>query len=151
MIEVKIDNLEAIQSAFRRLASKTESLKPALDKIGEHLVETTKQRFGASVSPDGRRWKANKPSTLAGKTNPLPLVRHGDLQDEVHYRAGNDRVEIGSPMIYAATQQFGAKRHSFGKGAPWGDIPARPFLGVSRDDSANILDILTQHLQDSLK
>jgi phage gpG-like protein len=57
---------------------------------------------------------------------------------------------IGSTRKYAAVQQFGASKRQFGN-APWGDIPARPFLGLSEQDKGTILDIISlnlmQHVQ----
>ncbi len=54
------------------------------------------------------------------------------LSSHIHYRAEKNRVLVGSSLIYAAVQQLGAKKGSFGKSRrssiPWGDIPARPFL-----------------------
>jgi phage gpG-like protein len=60
-------------------------------------------------------------------------------------------------MEYAATQQYGARRGEFGTGSyktrkgtfpmPWGDIPARPFLGFSDDDQAIILGIVRRYLK----
>jgi phage gpG-like protein len=60
-------------------------------------------------------------------------------------------VEVGSSLEYAAVQQLGARRGQFGRtrrGAPipWGDIPARPYLGISQADSSAILDIISQYL-----
>ena len=49
-------------------------------------------------------------------------------------------------MIYAATQQFGAKKDEFGKGAPWGAIPAREYLGISIADQAELQNIIADHL-----
>ncbi len=67
-----------------------------------------------------------------------------------------DAVAIGSPMVYAGTFQYGAKSGEFGFGfyltregsfpLPWGDIPARPFLGASDDDKANIVDLVRNYL-----
>lgn len=56
---------------------------------------------------------------------------------------------IGSDREYAAVQQFGARKNQFGK-APWGDIPARPFLGISGKDESTILDIISLSLTDYL-
>jgi phage gpG-like protein len=69
----------------------------------------------------------------------------GSLMDYIHYNLlGGDALEIGSPMEYAAMQQFGGDQSEF----PWlwGDIPARPFLGISEDDKNEILAILKRHL-----
>lgn len=59
-------------------------------------------------------------------------------------------------MEYAATQQFGAKKGEFrstknGAPVPWGDIPARPFLGISADDEDKIIEIIQSHLAAALK
>jgi phage gpG-like protein len=74
----------------------------------------------------------------------------GMLAMQTRYRANRDSLEIGNPMKYAAVQQFGAKKGSLGTGRyktrngtfpiPWGDIPARPFIGLSGDDRLYIID-----------
>lgn len=50
---------------------------------------------------------------------------------------------MGSGLIYAGTHQFGAQKGSYGstsKGQPipFGDIPAREFLGLSYADREEI-------------
>jgi len=47
-------------------------------------------------------------------------------------------------MEYAAMMQFGGTKSEFPN--LWGDIPARPFLGISEDDKTDILTILERHL-----
>lgn len=41
--------------------------------------------------------------------------------------------------------QFG--RTSRGAPIPWGNIPARDFLGVSADDRVGIVDVLRRHIR----
>ena len=57
--------------------------------------------------------------------------------------------------MYAAVQQFGARAGSLWSGkdrrgrnakAPWGDIPARPYLGLSAKDERNIMEIVRDYL-----
>ena len=65
-------------------------------------------------------------------------------------------MEVGSTRIYAGAHQFGARRGACGtnkKGAPipWGDIPARPFLGVSDADKKTILEIINKRLKKSIQ
>ena len=80
------------------------------------------------------------------------LTERGYLRGHgLPFRAGRDQVEVGSPLIYAGTHQFGAARGAFGStsgGAPipWGDIPARPFLGLSDDDEFEITELVASHL-----
>ena len=72
----------------------------------------------------------------------------GSLAEQVYARVtGNDLI-VGSTMVYAAMQHFGGKKSQFPH--LWGDIPARPFLGVSGDDQAQILAIIRNHLEGAL-
>lgn len=163
-ITLTFDDSE-VRQALDRLARRVADLRPAMQDIGELLTERTKQRFGTGRAPDGAPWPPNSPVTLAryggryGKkaragrmAGKKPLIGESKaLSTTIAYQAGRDRVEVGSPMEYAAVQQFGARKGQFGRtrrGAPipWGDIPARPFLGVSEADRRDILDILAEHL-----
>lgn len=70
----------------------------------------------------------------------------GDLQDTMRYQLsdGGKAVSIGTDRVYGAMQQFGGTRAQWPH--LWGDIPARPFLGLARGDDAAILEILRRHL-----
>lgn len=170
MIRIDLDD-SAVQSAFTRLVRAGTQMQPLMQEIGEFLAETTKQRFQTSTAPDGSRWAANSEVTYLnllgrykgsyGKNGKIsaggsrraagkkPLIGEtGALSTTINYRAGSSFVEIGSPMAYAAVQQFGAKKHSFTGGkTPWGDIPARPFLGLSGSDRDGLLDIIGSYLE----
>ncbi|MBI2313576.1 MAG: phage virion morphogenesis protein [Betaproteobacteria bacterium] len=81
-----------------------------------------------------------------------PLIGESKrLGSEIVYRVSGNTLLVGSALEYSAVQQFGAKKGAFGKtrrGAPvpWGDIPPRPFLGISDADRAGILDIMNDYL-----
>lgn len=145
----------------------------ALDDIGEYLIVSTKGRFGTGTAPDGTKWKDNSPITLSRKKDTRPL--HGEsgrLGREILKFVDQAEVEVGSNLIYAAVQQFGAKMGEFGRYSqlsrrtkyaegdwrrnagtvkgfpiPWGDIPARPFLGLSAEDVRAVLDIVQEHIE----
>lgn len=89
----------------------------------------------------------------------------GMLSSQIHYEATADSVEIGSNMIYAAVMQFGAAQGAFGARTgrtkptekrpksqdyffpiPWGNIPARPFLGISETDRSNMIEVIEEWL-----
>lgn len=148
MINVTFND-QAILTALQSLLHQSSQLRPAMVSIGEALTESTKQRFVSTTAPDGERWQRNSPlSTLieGRKQGDRPLTNHGILGDTINYQLlGNEGVQIGSPMQYAAMQQFGGTKAEF----PylWGDIPARPFLGVSPADETEILTILRNHLE----
>jgi len=157
MITVQFDD-ESVLASLQRLVDSLADPTPAFRDIGEYLVDSTKRRFAAGKAPDGSAWAPNRPSTLAGKPDSRPLIGESKrLSSEIHYVADAAGVQVGSSLIYAATQQFGADKGAFGSFSvvrtrqevpiPWGDIPARPFLGISEDDRAAILDIVQEHLQ----
>lgn len=81
-------------------------------------------------------------------TSKRPLIREGTLSEQISYKVDeNGDLLIGSPMGYAAVQHFGAKQYSFEGGkTPWGDIPARPFLGISDKDKSTILGYLSDFM-----
>lgn len=155
MIEVTIDD-RAVREALTRLQNAGGRLRPALLDIGETLIESTKQRFVSQTSPDGVPWARNTAVTIAHKNRDQPLTDQGNLGDEINYQLiGETAVQIGSSKEYAATQQFGAAQGEFGvsrRGGPipWGDIPARPFLGLSIADETEILAGIALLIRDAL-
>lgn len=129
---------ERVLAALRRLEKACADQSPALLAIGEYLVESTKQRFVSGIGPDGTPWPENSPVTIERKGRNQPLIGEGTLMESIHYQlVGGNTLEIGSSMEYAAMQHFGGTKEEF----PWlwGDIPERPFLGISEEDEAEIL------------
>ena len=155
-IEVTFDDAK-VQRALRRLIAAGRDMTPAMRDIGEHLLNTTRERFVDQKAPDGKLWATLSPVTRERKRRNKDkiLTLEGYLRGNLAYRAGPDQVEVGSPSIYAGTHQFGAKKGAFGKTArgapiPWGDIPARPFLGLSDDDQDEIGRIVARYLAEAL-
>ena len=65
MIAVTISsNAIEVVAKFARMAAGIENPAPLLLSVGEHLVESTKQRYVTSTAPDGTAWAALAPSTL---------------------------------------------------------------------------------------
>lgn len=147
-IQIEVDDAQ-IRRMLQRLIDAGTNPRPALLEIGEDLVDSTKKRFESQSGPDGMRWARNKPSTIKRKGRDQPLTGGGTLMDQINYQlSGNDTLEVGSPTIYAAMQQFGGARTQFPN--LWGDIPARPFIGISDEDEDNIVNIFNKHLQDAI-
>lgn len=168
MLKIEFKDLDEVQNILKQLAAASVDLTPASKAIGERLVETTKRRFSTSTDPDGNRWKNNTITTLIRHANRYktsytkkgrlsqsgvnritgknPLIGESkSLSKTINYRVSKNRALIGSSLVYAATQQFGAKKGSFGKNAPWGDIPTRPHLGLSTQDETDIINIMKDH------
>ncbi len=167
MIKIEVDDREVME-ALKQLQAKIGDLSPVLREIGEDLVESTKQRFADSRGPDGTVWPANSPVTIARMlgANPRNFKKDGGLSkagaarmdgkkpligetrrlsEEIHYQIHGDTLEIGSNLEYAAMQQFGGTKAEFPH--LWGDIPARPFLGLSNEDEAKIIETVKRYLE----
>ena len=154
-LELKDD---AVLAALSRLAEGMEDMTQPMNRIGNHLVESTMGRFGAEISPEGAPWAARSPVTIARYLAAKPpagfggiLHKTGQLGGEIKHEYGPDFVEVGSSRPYAAVMQFGAAQGAFGRTSrngpiPWGDIPARPFIGLSEADETGILEIVTEWL-----
>lgn len=152
MLRVEIDNTSVL-NALQRLASRADNLRPALMEIGEDIAESTKERFREGRSPEGTAWAANSSATVAiysglfsspGAKKPL-VGETRRLSSEISWQVTGDAVEIGSSLPYANMQQFGGTKAQWPH--LWGDIPARPFLGLSDADEKTILDIITSYLE----
>ena len=154
-LKVEIDDRK-VRDALNRLLRSGKELSPVLKEIGEHLLDSTRQRFSDKTAPDDTTWDSLSPTYQKRKkknANKI-LVLDGHLSGTLRYQIQGNTLLLGSDRIYAAIHQFGAKQGAFGKtkggkSIPWGDIPARPYLGVSDDDERDIVNILHDHLQDA--
>lgn len=161
---------EQVKDLLRRLESRMTDLTPAMRAIGEIVRESVMRNFAQSRSPEGIPWKRSLRAKLRGG---MTLIDTATLKNSIHVRADKTRVRVGSPVRYAAVHQFGARAGSFGVVAatvkahvrrgrsgkshnvrahtrrqkvPWGDIPARPFLGVRREDWGEIRETILDYL-----
>ena len=147
---IVVDDRQVL-AALHQLQHLASDLSPAFHEIGEDLIASTKKRFDTTTAPDGSAWLLNSVlSTLLYKEGDRPLTGEtGVLGDGFHKEVSPAMLEIVSPTEYAAMQQFGGTRAEFPK--LWGDIPARPFMGLSDADTEDILIVLRRHINDALQ
>ena len=169
-MSIKVEfNDSNIRPALEALHDAIGNTDPVLRQIGEYLVGSTKERFRTTTAPDGSQWEANTDTTLAnyaarfktsftktGKVSKKGRDRMANkkpgtgetrqLQTQIFYNVSNGELQVGSPLIYAGTFHFGARKGQYGKGAPWGDVPAREFLGLSEADEREVLAIVQGYL-----
>lgn len=163
MIEVEFNGGAEIERLFAQVSAHLSDLRPLMGDIGDQQIASTRARFLAGQAPDGSVWAPKSPATLAAQaarrisTDTRPLFASGDLHSKLNYQIGADgqSVTIGSGQIYAAVQQFGAAKGAFGtdtrgRSIPWGDIPARPYLGLSDQDRVDIAAIITEWLESAV-
>lgn len=151
-----------VKQALGKLSGVMQNLQKPLAAVGEDLIASHRERFETKLSPEGVRWEDNSPLTqlLKGGNNPL-VGESKSLQRQFSYNVGAHRLEFGSTMQYAAVQHFGAERGSLANkpyksksgtyAVPWGDIPARPFLGLSSSDVENMLQVVEEYFTDAMR
>lgn len=146
MFDISISGMEEVLAKLQQIQQRGSNLRPLLLEIGEDLTESTKQRFITTTAPDGEKWLLNSVlSTLLYKEGDTPLTDHGDLAAYIHPSLiGNDGVEIGTNADQGAMMQFGGTKAEFPH--LWGDIPARPYLGLSVEDKQTILELVSSYL-----
>lgn len=119
---------------------------------GQYAAYTNlRTRKEGQVRAGNKKGYYDKNGKIAGKgslavMNMRPLVDTGLLQDTIRYQitAGGNGVEIGTNR-FSGEWEGGAAVHQFGSRD--GDIPARPFLGLSANDEREILDVLDRFLR----
>lgn len=129
-IRIDTRELDRLQASVRLLATGTQDTSTLMPRIGEYMQRSTQDRFKSQTGPDGDRWEVLKPRTLERKKHNRDkiLTQSGYLRHHIHDQVtAPGRVEVFSDRVYAATHQFGR-----------GNIPARPFLGISRRDTEEI-------------
>lgn len=167
---VEFDSRQVL-ATLEQLLQATGDLRPVFQDIGEYLDLAHRERWDKEVSPDGTPWEPLSDATLRrralkgvsrgkgqkrkslttrkGNTkigairalaNAGILVESGGLRETLRYYATDSGLEFGSDRPYGATHQFGRSEAG---------IPARPWLGVSRSDETEILDILQTHLKNT--
>lgn len=172
-VTISIEDAQ-VRAALARLVGRLRDPARAMRDIGEYLLRATDDRFRAQRAPDGTPWAPNSEVTLmrylerkrglsskrlaSGGRNLTArgakllgakriLRQSGALQDTVRYQLaeGGRAVAVGTNRVYGAMQQFGGTKAQWPH--LWGDIPARPFLGVSRSDGEELLRLVRRHLE----
>ena len=152
-------------AALGTLAGFGRSPGGVLGAIGVKLASNTWMRFREGIDPSGRRWADYAPLNplyASHKYGPSILVgagMRGGLQGSITSAVEGNAVLVGSNKIYAAVHQFGAvirpkvaSRLRFTMGgraitARSVTIPARPYLGLSDTDRADVFETLDGFLR----
>lgn len=132
-----------------------------MNAIAEGLRTSTLERFGTEESPEGAKWK---PSIRAVQKGGKTLTQGAGLKNSIKAESDSTGAAVGTNLVYAATHQFGAERTIRAKKSGYlrfqiGDrwvsvpsvrvnIPARPFLGVSKEDEEEIKAILEEAFEE---
>ncbi|PJK10942.1 phage virion morphogenesis protein [Lysobacteraceae bacterium NML08-0793] len=115
--------------------------------IGEILLKSTQRRFETGLAPDGNAWAPLKSG------GPSRLTRGGTLGGQIYASSGDDWAELTATTEYARWHQEGTQPYIIEpkekkalnipgvgprKRVNHPGLPARPFMGVSDEDRAEI-------------
>lgn len=133
--------------------------KELLEACGEALISGALKRFQEEKDPEGKPWAAvQRPGKI--------LTDSARLRNSISSAVTRDTVLVGSNLIYALIHQQGGeikpvnkKSLKFkvgGKGGKWINvkkvtIKARPYLGISKEDWAEIEDTIGDFISGAFK
>jgi hypothetical protein len=131
-MDIKLDGV----IEFEKLEGHWDGWWPArpLVLFGEALEEDTRLRLeDDTVSPSGKPWDDWSPAYAAtrGPEHKL-LFGTGALADSLEFDRNGDVLGFGSPLPYAVVHQTGSRD---------GRLPAREYVGVSRELRRSVDDI----------
>ena len=161
-ITVKVDD-KKVSELLEQIRKKLGDLTSANKIIGSTVRASVIRNFEKSGRPEKWAKHSKLTEDRRGKGAKILMAQGfaGGLAASINYQADKDSAKIGTNKIYGAVHQFGAKKGSFGSFAigirehvrklkaggssrvqahtrkvklPWGDIPARPFLMVQKQD-----------------
>lgn len=151
MIKVEVENLAEVQSELSALSRRFSDLTKVMRNIAIRMTETNVARLNQGIQADGQPFAPHSPNyiryTASGNEIPRPyqiLVHTGKLRQGIlpSWTAKEARVSAGNneSRDYVAKHQFGLGR-----------VPARPFLGISASDLADIGQLMSDFVDEALK
>lgn len=138
MIEIEINNATEVAAMLERIAQSTSHRTPLMRSIAGTMESAVLQNFDVGGRPKWLGLKYRQGS---------PLVDTENLMGSITSEYTNDVAIVGTNEPYAAIHQFGGKA---GRGRKV-IIPARPFLQLTPQDEADILDDVQDYFQRLIK
>lgn len=154
MIRIDYNDRDAM-TLLNTLRQRLGDIPTVMDAVGQIYLSGAQQRFVDQRDPQGQPWQALSPVTLARRRKAgrgAQILRDtGVLMNSLSYKTAGNTVTVFTADIRAGTHQYGAKKGQYGRSKrgpiPWGDIPARPFLGLNQSDNDAVLEALQGYLQ----
>jgi phage virion morphogenesis protein len=168
-IQIEIDD-RALLAALANAIAASVDLTPLMQDIAGVLEDASERAFINQADPaTGAPWAPLSETTKKRRKRGPPfaiLQDNGDLAGSLGSSHTSDEAVVGVAEKYGVTHQFGAKRGQYGFAAgaytfdgdeirpraipiPWGDIPARPFLGIGPTDEKEILALVSGYISSS--
>lgn len=159
------DNSKIVIKGLEKLRAKAINTKPLMLQIAEDMKTKVDMRFRHSKNANGVMWDPLKESTVSKrrKGSSKPLIDTGELRSSINSKATDNVAIVGTNKEYAAMQNFGAKKGDLGSKlvdetvrehqrrrrveSPWGNVPARRFIGFSKNQVKHYAALINKHLK----
>lgn len=141
MIKIEIENAENISRLLGKVAEKTQNRQDLMADLAETMRLAVDKNFEMEGRPD---WQGLAHPNKSGK---ILQGKSRDLRSKIISKSDNSEAIVGSNKVYAAIHQFGGKA---GRGRKV-EIPARPFLALTPQDEADILEDIQDYFQRLIK
>ena len=159
---IQFHGQEKITQWLNRVLKETKDSTELLHEIGSILESNTKERINSGIGVDDKPWQKSWRARVQGGTTLRDTSR---LYNSIKYQViGGKRVVVGTNVMYAALMHFGGTiKPKHGKfltfKTPTGGwvrvksvtIKPRPYLGMSVDDSQEVLFAIEEFLEKALK
>lgn len=159
---IQFHGQEKITQWLNRAIAELKDPKLLLNEIGAILEFNTKQRINDGIGTDDKPWVQSWRARIQRGTTLRDTSR---LYNSIKYQVvDGERVVVGTNVIYAPLMHFGGTiRPKNGKflifKTPLGGwvklksvtIKPRPYLGMSVDDSQEVLTTIEEYLDKALR
>jgi phage virion morphogenesis protein len=142
--------LEALQELMVQLDGQ---LSVPMERISGVMARAIERNFADEKDPaTGAPWQPLSEETTIpfraekGYWPGQILQMRGELASAVAAQFGDDWATVTNNKVYAAIQHFGGNTSSK-SWIPGVEIPARPFMGLTKEDDEAILDIIAEYLR----
>lgn len=159
---IQFHGQEKITEWLNKVLKQASDHSKLMHNIGSVLEHNTKQRINTGIGTDDKPWQKSWRAKMQGGTTLRDTSR---LYNSIKYTVldGGKRVVVGTNVFYAPVMHYGATiRAKTGKYLKfkttmggWAQIqsviiPPRPFLGMSVDDSQEVLFEIEEYLLELL-
>ena len=146
-VSIQIESAGLEQLAKRLAAIADPATRTSLlESVTAEIESQTHRRIRAGgPDPDGQPWAEwSDAYKLTRRSGQGKLFSEGNLDDAIQALVSGDEAEVGTNLVYGAIHQFGGDE----VGIP---IPARPYLGLSPEDVADLDAILDDWARSQLE
>tara|TARA_R110000765_G_scaffold7713_1_gene25149 strand:- start:1597 stop:2034 length:438 start_codon:yes stop_codon:yes gene_type:complete len=145
MIDAELSGGDEIVRRLGDLHFDSQKMQKFSRMAGAEMVYQTEERFANQHDLQRQPWI---PSQRAIADNGKTLRDTGRLMGSLTYVALPDGVKWGTNVVYARMMHYGGTKALFPH--LWGDISARPYLGMNDDDRASVLNIINRIMDEGL-